>query len=470
MAFLTRVSEILGSPVGGFVYHLILLLTVQAGFGMALDEWQRGRRSQVRRLLLATVGLTVVRVAYLVAALLSLGPWIEPRTLLPPLERMADAASIVLVAWAFVPVSTGPAPGRTNDVRLARASSVTLILNLILVVAAGVVFAVQWNGAAAADPGLNYNDYWQAKAWLGWQIGLIVLSGLAVMLNRAEERMLLVLAMLYLLGGRIVSLAFPAPIPSLPIWDRLANLVAYPLIAVAVYQRIIAGLQEQVEEVQEISQASLDQIKSLLTLFEASRQAARSLELPTVLDTSVQGVARALDADQCAIALTDDTDPGQMRLAAVYNPARPTRGEVIRFPLEYQLTIQQAMRRRKPILVDELENVQLKVLFALLGSPDVGPLLVQPLLLDGEAMGVIIVGNSRSRRPFTAHEAKLCQTMAEQVIIAIQNARRYLVAQDRIKELHRSLDEERRSPHAGLPAHELAERPAGSLGKRASSN
>ena len=234
--------------------------------------------------------------------------------------------------------------------------------------------------------------------------------------------------------GGLRSSCYCTTTPHLPVWERLANLIAYPLIAVAVYQHVVAGLRVHSRQLQDISQASLDQIKSLLFLFEASQKMSGSLDLTKVLDDAVQGVARALDADQCAIAFLEEGGAGQMRLAAIHNPSRKGRGESVAFPLEYQLTVQQAMRRKKHIIVEESDNVQLKVLFALLGSSEIGPLLVQPLVMDGDAIGAIIVGNSRSRRPFAPNEAKLCQSMAEQLVGAIQNARRFEAAQEQIRE------------------------------------
>jgi signal transduction histidine kinase len=154
-----------------------------------------------------------------------------------------------------------------------------------------------------------------------------------------------------------------------------------------------------------------------------------------VLENAVQGVARALDADQCAIAFPVEDDPSQMYLSAIYNPDRPGRGETITFPLEFQLAVQHAMRRKRHMIVEESDNVQLRALFGLLGASGTGPLLVQPLLAQGEAIGAIIVGNARSHRPFTPNEAKLCRSLSEQLVNAIQNTRHYRTAQQRIEEL-----------------------------------
>ncbi len=432
MSLLVEASIILGTSLGSLVYHLLLLLAVEAILGIAWGERQRGRRDQVRRLMLASIGLTVARVAYVVAALITASGWVSPETLLPPVERFADTASIALLGWAFMPpVKRGP---RTWDLIFGA--------NLVLTIAVCAVFTYLWSEALIADVTRTYNTHWQATVWTAWQMALIPLAILAALRDRQPGWGIFVAAMLVMFVGRPLQLGFSPITAHLPTWERLANLLAYPLVAVAVYQSVVAGLRVHSRQLQDISQASLDQIKSLLFLFEASQQMSGSLDLDAVLDNAVQGVARALDADQCAITFLEE-GAAQMRLAAIHNPTRKGRGEAVTFPLEYQLTVQQAMRRKKHIIVEESDNVQLKVLFALLGSSETGPLLVQPLVQDGGAIGAIIVGNSRSRRPFTPNEAKLCQSMAEQLAGAIQNAKRFQEAQKQIERMRLAHEQER---------------------------
>jgi len=480
---LFEVSKILGSPLGSLVYHLLLLLAIEAVLGMAWEEWRRARRPNggpAQRLLIGFGGLALVRLGYVMAALLAMAGLADPTTLLPPLERFVDTASLALLAWAL---ARAPSPIRAP--REAHAASrqtrtwpvlgregagnLLLAVTLVLAMAACAVSIVLWDQQLASTPPgtqIDYNLTSQAAVWSGWQIGLAILFGLVVLRNRDEgwtaSWPLLFLAAVILLAGRILQLmtalgflgtipatgagTIPATaIPHLPTWERLSNLIAYPLLVIALYQNIVVSLRLRSRQFQEISQASMDQIKSLLFLFEASREMSSSLDLSTVLDNAVQGIARALDADQCAIAFPQDNDPGQMRLAAIYNPARHGRGEGVAFPLDYQLAVQQALRRKRYVIVEDTDNVQLKVLFALLGSSDVGPLLIQPLLSENDAIGAIIIGNSRSQRPFTANEAKLCQSMADQLVGAIQNARRYSALLAKSEEAARSFAEEHRA-------------------------
>ena len=433
MSVLTQAGAILSTPQGGLVYYLLILWAVVAGLGMAWGEWRRTRGEQAQRLLIALAGLFLARLAYALGVLLTAADWFAPLNLLPPLERCVDVISLGLIAWAVL----SPAQ-QQRRLWTAGAAGNTL---LALVACAGAV--VLWTGQRAQNPTLDYNLSWQAVIWSLWQVGLILLAAWTVVRDRQEGWGTFAAAMLILLAGRFMQLLYPGVAAQLPTWERLANLVAYPLLAVGVYQHIVSGLYVHSRQLQDISQASLDQIKSLLFLFEATQRMSGSLDLTTVLESAAQGIAHALGADQCAIAFPAEDNPGQMRLAAIYNPARQGRGEGVAFPTEYQLTIQQAMRRKHYVIAEEADNVQLKVLFALMGSSEIGPLLVQPLVADREAIGAIIVGNARSQRPFTPNEAKLCQSMAEQLVGAIQNARRYQAVQEEVQELRQTLKRER---------------------------
>lgn len=442
MSFLLVISEVLASPLGSFVYHLLLLLAVEAALGMAWSEWRRTGSKQAQRLLTAMIGLTVVRVSYIVGAAITLSGLVSPQVLLPPLERFADTASIVILGWAFLP----PAE------RGMRAWDVVFGANLVLAGGAFVASVLLWAEALALNPapvallrtGADYSSSWQASAWSVWQMVLLLLNGVVALRYRRPGWSFFAVAMGLMFLGRPVQMLYLSPVPHLPIWERLANLMAYPLVAVAVYQSIVTDLQARGRQVEKQRQASMEHVKDLIVVLESSLQMSNSLSLSAVLDNAVRGVAHVMDADQCAIGLLEEGEPGLMRLAAVYNPARPGRTEAVTFPLEYQLTIQQALRRKRRVIVKRSDNIQLKVLFSLMGSSETGPLLVQPMLSEGRTIGTILVGNSRSRQAFGSNHIKLCQVMADQIVAAILNARRYQSAQARIQDMHESLEGDRR--------------------------
>jgi GAF domain-containing protein len=447
---LLQASEIASQPLATFLYSLLLLLITLAALGMAWGEWRRVGHEQSQRLLIAMVGLVLARMCYLAAVVLARVGWVAPQVLLPPLERFVDTASIAILGWAFMP------PARRNP----HAWDLVFAANLVLALGACAGSVVLWNRVLTSVPSLSYNSHWQSFVWSAWQMGLAILAMLAAQRGRGAGWGTLLAAMIVVILGQILQVAPPLATESqVPIWERLANLVAYPLIAIAVYQRILADLVVQGRQLQDISQASLDQIKSLLDLVEANQQVSSSLDLTTVLDNAVDGVARALEADQCAIVFPSETHPNEMHLVAVRSPMRQSRREAASFPLEFQLTIQQAMRRKTHVIIEEADNVQLRALFALLGSSQTGPLLVLPLLENQGAMGALVVGNGQSRRPFGPNDVKLGQALATQIVLAIQNSRRYRLAQDRIAKMITAQNKTRRaSLQARAEIQELTDR------------
>lgn len=438
MTVLQNISDIMHQPLGNFIYHLFLLLVLGAALGMAWGEWRRIHREEMRRLLFFTAGLLALRIVYLAGVLVTRTGGLGPESLLPPLERFVDMASVALLGWGFM------SPAR----RGMRIWDIFYGANLVLALGALVIFAILWNQALSVDPFLSYNTYWQATIWSAWQIGLVLLFAATIVREREAGWGILLVAAVIMLAGQVMQFVYPSQtgVSQVPVWERLANLVVYSLIVVAVYRRIFAGLRAHSRQLQDVSQASLDQIKSLLYLFEAGQRMYSSLEPAAVFDGAAKGVAQALDADQCAIAVPSETDPSQMRLVAIHNPTRQGRATgASSFPLEYQLLVQQAMRRKSHVVVEGDDSVQLRSLFGLLGSNQTGPLLVQPLLADQRVMGAIIVGNAQSRRPFGPSEAKLCQYMAQQTVGAIQNSRRYRKAQEKISLMLSAQNESRRT-------------------------
>lgn len=428
MAILTEASRILSTPEGGLVYYLLVLWAILAALSMAGGEWRRTRMEHAQRVFLALLGVALVYLMYALAGLLASIGLIEQVVVLPSLERFANVASLVLLAWAFMP----------SPRRGPRAWDWAIGLSLVLLVGLWLVFTFLWREALVGMASPDYNSYWQSRVWIGLQLAATLLAGVAIVLSQTAGWGTLLVALAIISGGAVLQGIAPANVPHLPLWQRMANLVFYPLLAIGIYQDTVVRAQVRSRDLEDISQASLDQIQSLLSLLELDQKTSRSLDLTIVLDSAVRGIAQVLDADQCAIVFPEEQDAGTMRLVAIHNPLRQGRGESVTFPLEYQLTVQQAMRRRKAIRVEESENVQLKVLFALMGSGETGPLLVQPLLTQKEAIGAIIAGNSRSRRPFTANEEKLCQSLAQQVTSAIQNAALYGSAQDQIQALNQA--------------------------------
>jgi signal transduction histidine kinase len=443
---LSGILPILSTQAGSFIYHLIVLLVLDAGLMIAWGQWRRTRDAysytvtyQARSQAIAMVGMLGLRGLLVIATLIA-GSWPETADIwIPPLERAIDVVSLGLLGWAFVPF-------------LRNRLTAGLGLVMINTMAAGVAYIIltaTWsNQVIGGSVPLDYNWSGQAWLWVIWQIGLTMT--LMAFLTRdvskeaspSVQQTLSLVALAGLLLGYLLHLLTlsgaldPYPIPNVPTWTRLGQLIAYPLFVLAIYQGTIATLSSKSEELQGLSQTSMEQIKGLVNLFEASRKIAQSLDLSEVLEGSAQSVAQALNSDQCAIALLEDGGTTQLRLTAIYNPARQGRGEAVAFPLNEQQAIKHALRRLRQVQINEQDdNPQLRLLFSLMGSDRTGPLIIQPLVHHDTPLGVLILGNGTSGRSFSVSEGQLCRTLADQVTMAIENARTHRALETKAQQL-----------------------------------
>ena len=255
----------LSRPPGGLVYHLITLFTIEASLGMALSQWRRVPRQRLSRLIVAFGGLLLARGVLIVLALLAQMGFLTFTALAPPLERFFDTASVILLCWAFV------LPTLHLD---ARVSPIFLLANLSVAIAMSLVLTPLWWAAFSLDSTLDYSRHWQVILWECWQILLLGLACSVLVRRKSEEQDILLGAFACLLGGHLLQLLYPSELPHVAGWERLATLVAYPLLTVVVYRFVHAEqdvstgelrseLDSYVQDLQTISKEALRQRQQL---------------------------------------------------------------------------------------------------------------------------------------------------------------------------------------------------------------
>ncbi len=383
-------------------YFLFTLFAVEALFALAWGHWQRSLSLQARRLAVAFGVLGGARLLFWLLAALSTG---FTRI---SLEETLAVISLGILIWGFSPYFYH------NRIL----PSVFVTVNTLL--ALGVLMA-----ATVTDNELL------AGTWMLWQLVVVgALFLLAVARKFTAEDALTITAFFVLATGGVIALVLAATGASANnsvVGIRLTELIAYPLLVVAVFQNLVESLDVQSRALASLSEASQEQIQGLIGLFEATKNIVASLDLPDVLDGAAKAVVQALNVDQSAIALHEENEPTLLRMVASCNPQRKGRGEAVTFPTGEQPALKHAMERLRQVEVNKgYNNPQLQFLFAMMGaSKETGPIVIQPLVLQGAAIGVLIVGNASSKRPFSATELRLIKTMANQIAVAIDNARRY---------------------------------------------
>jgi signal transduction histidine kinase len=434
------------SAQGNTIYHFLALLVLDAGLVIAWGQWRRSKdiwsnammiQARTQTIVIGSMiglrGLLVLIVIIAKSSSDTMVLWIAP------LERMVYVVSMGLLAWAFVPTLRNRIPLGAG----------LMAANTLLAGAVFIILGAVWgNQPIQGTIQPDYNLSGQEWVWTVWQAVIAIAAAIALgeeLTSKAVEGQehglsLLAFVALFVSCGlhllALMQILPPYSVPNVPLWIRLGQLVAYPVLVLNMYVGTITSLSSRSEEYRGLSQTSLEQIKGLVQLFETSRNIGHTLDLSEVLEGSTQSLARALNADQCAIALLEDEQATQLRMVAIHNPARQGRGEAVSFPINEQQAIKHSLRRVRQVQINERDNnPQLRILFSLMGCEQTGPLIIQPLVRHDTAMGVLIVGNGVSGKPFSVTQSQLCQTLADQVTAAIQNARTHQILVTKAQQL-----------------------------------
>ncbi|HEY7123737.1 MAG TPA: GAF domain-containing protein [Ktedonobacterales bacterium] len=151
------------------------------------------------------------------------------------------------------------------------------------------------------------------------------------------------------------------------------------------------------------------------------------LDLKETLDTAVEALTAALGADQSVILLADRSQ-GVLKVAAARGPDdEEVAHNFPLLPIDAPLVPCQAFRMRK-VQFSELDRESLfsssHPLLRLLAKSGIQATLAAPLLLEDEALGVLVYSYERPHR-FSAAEQQTARAIADQIALTLENARLY---------------------------------------------
>jgi signal transduction histidine kinase len=233
MSFTQQLFQLLSQSPGSIAYHIITLLAIQATLGLAL--WQRRQKPGddfARRLVWASAGILVARLTIIFLVLL-VGEPVDAVKILPPIERAGDAVTVVLILWALAPQSRS----------LPHLGDAILFIVLLVIALMYAFFAQEWAAVVASDTFSGaYSLSQQAAVWDFFQI-LMLSGGLLLIIWASEEQWSLRLIILAALLLAHVANALSRSVPlradtEFVYWVRLGNLIALPTLAVLAYRHI----------------------------------------------------------------------------------------------------------------------------------------------------------------------------------------------------------------------------------------
>ena len=430
---LTSLLELITTQSGTLVYQLVTLFAIQLILGMAFGHWQRRRDTASLRLLTMATGVFLARVMLMVAALLGRSGLLHAGSALPPLERCLDLVTMVLVAWALVPILE----------RHPRSSTRVLVVAVLGAAAVYVIFARLWPAAEAQ--GLAYNGHWQERVWEGLTSATLALALMASISWRGADWGWLVCLLGLWLAGHGLQLIAPVRDADIAGWVRLANLAALPLLAALVYRRALGTTSHGGVDREELTLGVVGMLKAIQRI-EADGQVEPALEL------AASAIARTLCADMVAIGLRVPESTDAVRVVALQPATSVTLAnqQTTLLLSRYPLLSTALQSRQLERAVADTQVSRLSGLYRDLGFDASGPLLVQPLMAGDDVLGAVLAGNPISRRAWRVPDGQVLQALAAPLASAIAGSR------ERSRVVTHALEDARREIEAKVEhAHQL---------------
>ena len=250
--------------------------------------------------------------------------------------------------------------------------------------------------------------------------------------------------------GRIswVHLAAPLLLAVANLLSLLGLNTVFELVALLAYGCVIVALHwESMQTFLDRQQVSKAMAQDALFL---SQERQRYLEVSEIistvpsLDQSLEHVARSMahitHSDQSVILVLDVNSPDQAHLAAIYSPERPVDLKKLKNPsfsiatyTALKATITSGNSKNSCTLIQNGNGFD--SLYTIWHEERLGPMLIQPLLIQGKTIGAFILGNPVTRQPIQEADQALCRSLASQIAMMVEAYRHHSNLQAQIEAL-----------------------------------
>ncbi len=401
---------------GDLLFFLGVVLVTQAALFMAVERRLSARHDRgASRYVLASLGGAAVWSLLMIGAAFVLFSRQDAGLIMPPLERVAQVVTILLVGWAFLTADGEP---------WGRSPNLVLLALMAVVILGYIITGVQWPSAA---PGTDFN---LSPFGIGWALvaAAVSLGGLLLMLayfRRVVDAPLKLVFFALLLagyGGTLVQMTQGNIIGDYSGLSRLAFLAALLILPAVVYRYVIHNLraEQQVAPAPAMPLPPMPAAAPALTGTAAPRAESAVEREPVqllktlgiILETAspadipqqiVHAVLNVLQADIGLLLRVQDANYADVIYA--YDQAMDKLILALSVNLENQPTLVNAIERRaqRPLYPDR--NIEeLNDLYTRLDIDAPGPTYIQPLTHQGSLVAVLVVGMPYARRELSEAE------------------------------------------------------------------
>ncbi|WKZ40544.1 MAG: HD domain-containing phosphohydrolase [Anaerolineales bacterium] len=177
--------------------------------------------------------------------------------------------------------------------------------------------------------------------------------------------------------------------------------------------------------------------KELAMLLKLSQYLNSTLEVPRVLQISIESITSLLGLDTGAIYTTKENHVylgAAIPLLPADYPAEFRKAELRNHP-----HLEKSILGRKPVYVENAQVIPMsEEEQVIISTRHLVSLLYIPLFLKDTSIGCLIVGTTDEVRFFSEREIDLCTILAHQISLALHNASLYEQAQTALADLSRA--------------------------------
>lgn len=411
-AFTSLVLTQLTVPPGDLIYFIVLVFVVASAFQSAFNHWRASEFPQAKR---AFVGLGVLLGGQILMFVFSGLGWqniVDPKTILPPMDRAFIMFCIVWITWLYA----YPEPNRIAD-------AIATILSLFILTALGISL-LTW------QPQISNLSYNQTVDDFLWQIGSLSLSlfCMAVLFIRKPNGMwygILLLGIGFLghigqlltrINGNYSGVVRLAYMAAFPILLTLPQRFALPTSAAVATPSKPTTLKTNTTGRVERRRYSTDP-KTFHALLAVAAETN-----PTKMSQAItRAIAQTMLADLCfMIYLTDNNK--QMVIAGGYDLIREDSLEGGSLTKTSIPMLANSIQRGKPLrLPASSTSADIRGLGDMLGLSNPGHLLCVPILTpEKESLGGILLLSPYSDRTWSAEDQAFLTNIAASLVAIIQ--------------------------------------------------
>lgn len=423
-----QILQMLNSPPGSIVYHLLLIAYIAISFQSAFNHWRLSGFPQARRTMLGLGFLLLAQLSLFAFSGLGWQGIINPAASLPPLDRAFTLLSILWVTWLWA----FPEPSRPADA--------AAILLTVLISFAMAFSLLTW---APQSKVTTYNATVDDFLWQAASVGLILIGVLLLLIRRPDG---------FANGLTFLGLAFLGHVSRFIISEtgnysgliRLAYLAAFPILPMLA-QRFPAPANlpavKPTSAKQDTPGAERRRYSTDPKTFHALLSLAAESSAPKVSQAITRAIAQTMLADLCfLIYLTDNKN--QLVIASGYDLIREENLEGGSLNKGAIPMLTNSMQRGRPLrLPASGTSADIKGLSELLGLANPGHLLSVPIITpEKDTLGGVMLLSPYSNRLWSAEDQAFLGNIAGSLVPIVQRSQRITKLEQQSEQGRQALD------------------------------